>query len=103
MIGAMGRCSFITMVRSRITLPEGFGACFGNGSNSFLVTGFNSAGSCPLNDGLIALALQATDEGRSQLAILLAAKLADMPVSVRVDDSNRNGFGTCYLWLIEFQ
>ena len=52
-------------------------------------TRLSVAGTCPTNDGLIALALRDDDGGRRQLSVALAAKLTNRPVVIRVEDLNK--------------
>ena len=70
-------------------------------NDSFLISGFTSAGSCPTNDGLIGLVLRDDEGGRRQMALLIAAKLAGIAINVRVDDAVKNSNGYCYIALVE--
>jgi hypothetical protein len=76
---------------------------YGPDFNSILIAGFSAAGTCPINDGLVALALRDDETGRRQLAVALAAKLSDKPVVVRTDDSIRNSSGICFLRYFELR
>jgi hypothetical protein len=71
------------------------------GDSSILVDGLASAGSCPRNDGLVSLVLRDDNGGKRQLAVALSAKLAGMPVVVRVDEGFKNARGHCYLAYLE--
>jgi peroxiredoxin family protein len=71
-----------------------------NTEESFLLTGFSSAGTCPTNDGLVSIVLGSGDDGRKQLAILLAAKAAGMSITVRVDSTFTTSSGVCRLWVM---
>ena len=73
----------------------------GADSSHITVSGLASAGSCPTQDGLIALHLRDDEACRKQLAIALAAKLASVQVIVRVDDQIRKPDGPCYLKYLE--
>lgn len=62
------------------------------------IVGFSSAGSCPTNDGLVALALRDDNAGKKQLLIALTAKLNNYQVVVRADDAYKTASGgLCYL------
>jgi len=74
----------------------------GSDTSHILIAGFSVAGSCPTNDGLIALALRDDEGGRRQLAVSLSAKLSGQNVVVRVDDARKNAGGVCYLQYLEF-
>jgi hypothetical protein len=76
---------------------------YGADKSHILVSGFSSAGSCPVNDGLIALVVRDDDGGRRQMAVALSARLAGHPVSVRVDEAIKNGAGQCYLKYLELE
>lgn len=69
-------------------------------NDSFSITGFGAAGSCALNDGLVGIVLRDDEGGKRQLSILLSARMSNIPVTVRVDDSVKNSAGYCYLQLI---
>lgn len=66
-----------------------------------LITGFASAGSCGINDGLVALILRNDEGGRRQAAVALTAKSMNRPVTVRADDAFKNSLSACYLKYIE--
>jgi hypothetical protein len=70
-------------------------------NDSFLISGFASAGSCATNDGLVGLTLRDDEGGRRQLAMVLAAKMTGVQVSIRVDDAVKNANGFCYVFLVE--
>lgn len=74
---------------------------YGVDKSHILIAGLSVAGTCPTNDGLIALALRDDDGGRRQLSVALAAKLTNRPVVIRVEDLNKNGSGQCYLKYLE--
>lgn len=74
---------------------------YGANTDHILIAGFASAGTCITNDGLIALALRDDDGGQRQLSVVLAAKLSDRPVVVRVDDAFKSPRGQCYLKYLE--
>jgi len=70
--------------------------------NNISIAGFSSAGSCPTNDGLVALALRDDDAGKKQLLIALTAKLNNYQVVVRADDAYKTASGgLCYLKYLE--
>jgi hypothetical protein len=73
---------------------------YGADSNGFSIVGFSSAGACAMNDGLVWMVLRDNIGGSQQLAILLAAKLSGMPVSIRVNDAIRASSGACYLQVL---
>lgn len=73
---------------------------YGTNADSFSLIGFSSAGSCATGDGLIAITLRDDEGGKRQMSILLSAKAAGLPVSVRVDDTVKNGAGFCYLQVL---
>jgi hypothetical protein len=74
---------------------------YGADKSHILISGFASAGTCPTNDGSIALALRDDDGGRRQLAVALSAKLANLQVAIRVEDAFKNSSGHCYLKYLE--
>jgi hypothetical protein len=74
---------------------------YGVDSSHILVAGLSSAGSCPTNDGLIALYLRDEESGKKQLAVALTAKMSALQVVVRVDDQIKNANGGCYLKYLE--
>lgn len=74
---------------------------YGVDMSHILVTGLASAGSCPTNDGLVALVLRDDEGGRRQLTVALAAKASNSVVYVRVNDDYQRPGGSCYLKYIE--
>jgi hypothetical protein len=73
----------------------------GPDKSHILVAGLSSAGSCPTNDGLVALALRDDDGGKRQLSVSLTAKVIGKTVVIRVDDAVKNEAGQCYLKYLE--
>lgn len=74
---------------------------YGADSSHITISGLTSAGSCPTQDGLIALHLRDDEGGRKQLVVALAAKISSLPVVVRVDDQIKKSDGQCYLKYLE--
>jgi hypothetical protein len=70
----------------------------------FTIEGFVPADTnhtCPSNDGLVGIVLGDDERGRRHYAMVVAAHLAGKPVRARVDNSRKNAFGMCYLWMLE--
>ena len=74
---------------------------YGADKSHILITGFGAAGTCPTNDGLIALVFRDDDGGRRQLSVALSAKLMNRSVVVRAEDGLKNAAGQCYLKYLE--
>ena len=70
-------------------------------NGTFSINGFSSAGSCPTNDGLVALAFAEGEDGQFSKSIVLASQLAGKELNVRVNDSSKNSSGVCYLYVVE--
>jgi hypothetical protein len=74
---------------------------YGVDKSHILIAGLSVAGSCPTNDGLVALVLRDDDGGRRQLSVALSAKLTNRSVVIRVEDVLKNAGGQCYLKYLE--
>ncbi|MDF1642705.1 MAG: hypothetical protein P1U80_00805 [Pseudomonadales bacterium] len=70
-------------------------------NGTFSINGFSSAGSCPTNDGLVAIAFPEGEDGKFSQSIVLASQLAGKELNVRVNDSSKNSSGVCYLYVVE--
>jgi hypothetical protein len=69
----------------------------GANRDSVRIMGLTSAGTCALDDGLVALVIRDDAGGERQLSILLNAVAADRVVLVTVDDTVKNASGYCFL------
>lgn len=74
---------------------------YGVDKSHILIAGLSVAGTCPTNDGLVALVLRDDDGGRRQLSVALSAKLTNRSVVIRVEDAFKNSGGQCYLKYLE--
>jgi len=63
----------------------------------FALTGVASLGACPAVNGSVVIVIKDDLRGQRHLAIALAAKMAGMPLTVWVDDTNLDSTGYCYL------
>jgi hypothetical protein len=72
-------------------------------SDHFTLNGFTSAGSCPTNDGRIAVYFADDEGGRRQLSMVLMARAMNWTLHVRVDDSDKNTAGGCRLKVLEIE
>ncbi len=63
------------------------------------VSGFGEAGNCYVANSTnhVSLRIRYNDQGKAHLTVLLAAYTSDKGVRVRVDDTNTDSSGVCYL------
>ncbi|WP_146171245.1 hypothetical protein [Saccharospirillum sp. MSK14-1] len=67
---------------------------------TFTIEGFGSAGTCPINDHLVAIAFPEEDREFVR-SVVLSSQIAGKPLNVRVDDTYRTEDGLCYLHVVE--
>ena len=85
-------CTATSLVQKIFALDK---VAYGVEKSHILVAGLSIAGSCPTNDGLVALVLRDDDGGRRQLSVALSAKLTNRAVQ-RVEDVFNNTGGQCF-------
>jgi hypothetical protein len=70
---------------------------FGANADWFSLVGVTSLGTCPTFDGgYVVLMLRDDARGQRMFSLVLAAKSAGMPLTVRVDDTLKTTAGFCY-------
>jgi hypothetical protein len=72
---------------------------FGPNSDWFSLNGVGPQGGCPSGGGTtsnMAIALKDDGNGSRQYAFILAAFTQGLTLTVRVEDTNKNGPGQCY-------
>lgn len=75
----------------------------GPNGDHFTVEGLVQAGSCPTNDGLVALALRGDGGGHRQMSMVLLARAMGYNLHVRVEDSLKSDKGLCLLQVLEIE
>ncbi len=79
------------------TLRTHDSATFGANADWFSLVGVTSLGSCPIGDGgYVVLMLRDDARGQRMFSVVLAAKSAGIPLTVRVDDTVKVAGGYCY-------
>ena len=76
---------------------------FGGDINWISVSGFTSAGSCPSASGHLALVMRDDSRGQQMLQLAQTARLANIPVSVSVDDAYRGESNFCLIQNISIE
>lgn len=65
--------------------------------NWIAVSGFTTAGSCPSASGRLVLMMKDDLRGQEMLRLAESARLANVPVTVVVDDTYTNSAGWCLI------
>jgi len=69
---------------------------FGANADWFALVGVTSLGTCATVEGHVVFMLRDDARGQRMFSVVLAAKSAGMPLTVRVDDSVKATGGYCY-------
>jgi hypothetical protein len=65
--------------------------------DAFTLNGFTSAGTCLVENGYVVVRVRDDERGKKQISLLMAAKLANKEVTIRVREDRVDAYGSCYL------
>jgi len=72
-----------------------------NDRDYVLLDGFDTAGSCPLSQGLVVAKFPTTEQGSRAFSLAMAAKLSGKKVRLGLDDTYKNYEGYCFVVAID--
>lgn len=68
-----------------------------------IISGFTSAGTCPLSEGLVVARFPNNDRGARAYSMALAAKMSGKNIELGVNDSVKNAEGSCFVQTLEIK
>ncbi len=86
------------------TLRSRDAVTLGANADWFSIVGVTSMGSCPAaapaDGGYVVVMLRDDTKGQRMFSIVLAAKSAGIPITVKVDDTVKDNAGHCYALVV---